>query len=240
MEYDGTNYHGWQLQPLVATVQGEIEKALAYIFHQRIVVIGAGRTDRGVHARGQVFHMVVQWKHPPENLKKALNSVLPKDIAILDIEAVSDNFHARHLAFSKTYRYKILNQENRSPLKRLYFWEIPCPLDLAKLQDASGYLIGVHDFSSFGTPTSGNLSTVRRIFEAYWEREEDRNIISFTITGSGFLRFMVRSLVGTLVRVALGKITPTDFAEILESCDRSRAGPVAKPHGLSLDYVKYL
>ncbi|MGC8657508.1 MAG: tRNA pseudouridine synthase A, partial [Desulfomonilaceae bacterium] len=120
IEYDGTNYCGWQLQPNVPTVQGEIEQALEKIFLQRIPVYGAGRTDAGVHAQGQVIHLVPPWRHPAQNLLRALNSLLPPDVAIKEIGQVDDNFHARHSAVSKTYRYRILNREIRSPLKRLY------------------------------------------------------------------------------------------------------------------------
>ncbi len=239
MEYDGSNYHGWQLQPNANTVQGEIEKALSRIFHERIVVFGAGRTDAGVHATGQVVHVLVPWKHSADDLKKALNSLLPDDICILSVSTAQNDFHARHSAISKTYRYQIVNQQTRSPLKRLYFWEIAYPLDLGKLQEASKLLIGIHDFSSFGAPTSGTPSTVRKIHEAFWEKDENSNTFSFTVRGSGFLRFMVRSLVGTLVRVGLGKISVGDFADIFMACDRSKAGPIAKPQGLFLVKVEY-
>ena len=151
VEYDGSNYHGWQLQPNATTVQGEIEIALSRIFRERIVVFGAGRTDAGVHAIGQVIHIEVPWKHSTDNLKKALNSLLPDDICILGVSTAQDDFHARHSAISKTYRYQILNQEIRSPLKRLYFWEIAYPLDLGKLQEASKLLVGINDFSSFSS-----------------------------------------------------------------------------------------
>ncbi len=239
VEYDGSNYHGWQLQPNATTVQGEIEIALSRIFRERIVVFGAGRTDAGVHAIGQVIHIEVPWKHSTDNLKKALNSLLPDDICILGVSTAQDDFHARHSAISKTYRYQILNQQTRSPLKRLYFWEIAYPLDLGKLQEASKLLVGINDFSSFGAPTSGTPSTVRKIYEAFWEKDDVGNTFSFTITGSGFLRFMVRSLVGTLVRVGLGKITVGDFADIFRACDRSKAGPIARPQGLFLVTVEY-
>ncbi|MCX5872477.1 MAG: tRNA pseudouridine(38-40) synthase TruA [Deltaproteobacteria bacterium] len=240
VEYDGTNYHGWQLQPNVSTIQGEIEKALEKIFHTRIVVYGAGRTDAGVHASGQVAHLIAPWNHSTENLKRAFNALLPEDISIRDVCLAPDDFHARHSAVSKTYQYQILNQDIRSPLRRLYNWEVSQPLDLSKLQEASDLLVGAHDFATFGTPTSGTPSTVREIFEAVWGKTDGGATLIFTIRGSGFLRFMVRGLVGTLVRVGSGKITVPDFGKILESRDRSKSGPAAPPQGLSLISVEYV
>jgi len=240
VEYDGTNYHGWQFQPNAATIQGEIEKALEKIFHIRIPVYGAGRTDAGVHACGQVAHIIAPWNHPTENLKRALNTILPEDICVKDVSEVDEDFHARHSAISKTYRYEILNQRFRSPLKRLYSWQVSYALDLTKLQVASHLLVGAHDFATFGAPTSGTLSTVREIFEATWGEQEECSTLTFTIRGSGFLRFMVRSLVGTLVKVGVGKITVRDFGAILESRDRSKSGPTAPPQGLSLISVEYV
>lgn len=239
VEYDGTNYHGWQLQPNSPTIQGEIEKALEHIFHTRIVVYGAGRTDAGVHASGQVAHLIACWNHPTQNLKRALNALLPDDICITDISIAVDDFHARHSAVSKTYQYQIVNKDVRSPLRRLYNWEMSQPLDLSKLQEASDLLVGVHDFATFGTPTSGTPSTVREIFEAVWGKTDGDATLTFTIRGSGFLRFMVRGLVGTLVRVGSGRISVHDFGKILESSDRSKCGPTAPPQGLRLVSVQY-
>jgi tRNA pseudouridine38-40 synthase len=239
VEYDGTNYHGWQFQPNAITIQGEIEKALEKIFYTRIPVYGAGRTDSGVHAHGQVAHLVVAWNHPPENLKRAVNTLLPEDICIKDVSEVEDDFHARHSAISKTYRYQIFNQWLRSPLKRLYSWQVKQPLDVDELQAASDLLFGVHDFATFGMPTSGTPSTTREIFEAKWHDGRGTPNMTFSIRGSGFLRFMVRSLVGTLVRVGSGKISVQDFGAILESRDRSKSGPTAPSQGLSLVSVDY-
>ncbi|MGO8881982.1 MAG: tRNA pseudouridine(38-40) synthase TruA [Desulfomonilaceae bacterium] len=239
VEYDGTNYHGWQFQPNAVTIQGEIEKALEKLFHTRIPVYGAGRTDSGVHAHGQVMHIVVSWNHPSENLKRALNTLLPDDICIKDVSEVRDDFHARHSAISKTYRYQIFNHRLRSPLKRLYSWQVSQKLNLDELQAASNILLGVHDFATFGTATSGTPSTTREIFEAKWHDGKGSPNLTFTISGSGFLRFMVRSLVGTLVRVGSCKISVQDFGAILESRDRSKSGPAAPSQGLSLVSVEY-
>lgn len=239
VEYDGTNYHGWQFQPNAVTIQGEIEKALEKIFHTRITVYGAGRTDSGVHAHGQVTHIVASWRHPSENLKRAINSLLPDDICIKEVSEVADDFHARHSAISKTYRYQILNQRTRSPMKRLYSWHVNQQLDVDELQAASNLLLGAHDFATFGAATSGTPSTVREIFEARWYGEKGGPNLTFTIRGSGFLRFMVRSLVGTLVRVGSGKLSVEDFRAILESRKRAKSGPAAPSQGLSLISVEY-
>lgn len=239
VEYDGTNYHGWQYQPNVLTIQGEIEKALKKLFHVRIPVYGAGRTDAGVHAHGQVTHLIAPWKHPAQNLKNALNALLPTDICIKNISEIDDKFHARYSAISKTYQYQILNQKLRSPLKRLYSWQVSQELDLEKLQNAANLLVGVHDFSTFGSPTSGTSSTVREIFKTQWELKEEHSVLIFSICGSGFLRSMVRSLVGTLVNVGSGKMSVQDFGFILKSRDRSKAGPTAPAEGLSLISVDY-
>ncbi len=239
VEYDGSTYHGWQFQPDQSTVQGELERALEKIFHTRIPVYGAGRTDAGVHASGQVAHLIAAWRHPVGNFQKALNSILPDNICIKDVSEADADFHARHSAISKIYQYQILNQESRSPLKQRFAWHVSRPLNVSKLHEASNCLIGVHDFSSFGAPTSGTTSTVREIYQAGWENRHKDQMLVFTICGSGFLRYMVRSLVGTLIQVGMGKIRVRDFQEILASCDRSKSGPTAPPQGLCLKFVQY-
>ena len=239
VEYDGSNYHGWQFQPDQPTVQGELERALEKIFHIRIPVYGAGRTDAGVHASGQVAHLIASWKHPVGNFQKALNSILPEDICIKDLSEADADFHARHSAISKIYQYQILNQESRAPLKQRFSWRVSRSLSVSKLDEASHYLIGAHDFVSFGSPTSGTTSTVREIYQAGWEKGHEDHMLVFTICGSGFLRYMVRSLVGTLIQVGLGKITVRDFQGILASCDRSKSGLTAPPQGLCLVSVQY-
>ena len=239
VEYDGSNYHGWQFQPDQPTVQGELERALEKIFHIRIPVYGAGRTDAGVHASGQVAHLIAAWKHPVGNFQKALNSILPDNICIKDLSEADADFHARHSAISKIYQYQILNQESRAPLKQRFSWHVSRSLSVSKLDEASHYLLGAHDFASFGSPTSGTTSTVREIYQAGWEKGHEDQMLVFTICGSGFLRYMVRSLVGTLIQVGLGKITVRDFQGILACCDRSKSGPTAPPQGLCLVSVQY-
>jgi len=239
VEYDGTGYHGWQLQKDLPTVQGEIERALERILRRATRVHGAGRTDAGVHAVGQTAHFDAEWKHPPEALQAGCNSLLPAEITLLLIEAVPDSFHARHSAVLKTYVYRIFNSKVRSSLNRLYAWHLPHHLDAPAMSEAAHHLLGSHDFAAFGAPTDGTPSTVREMTAATWVQCSDPGLLEFSITGSGFLRYMVRSLVGTLVQVGMGRITPSDFLDILKSCQRSRSGPTAPANGLCLQSVEY-
>lgn len=239
LEYDGAAYHGWQFQANLPTVQATVEEALGRILGTSTRLHGAGRTDAGVHASGQVAHFLAEWNHEPEALQCGLNALLPPDITVREVAPVADDFHARHSARSKTYAYRILNRPLRSSLVRLYAWHVPSPLDVALMEEASAFLLGSHDFAAFGSPTDGTPSTVREILHAHWGRETQEETLTFRICGTGFLRYMVRSLVGTLVFVGHGKLTPQQFAEILESRDRSLSGPTAPPHGLCLESVEY-
>jgi tRNA pseudouridine38-40 synthase len=239
VEYDGTLYHGWQVQRGVLTIQGRMEDALGRILRRPTRVHGAGRTDAGVHAVGQVAHFFADWPHSAADLQRACNALLPPDITITSLQPNDDDFHARFSAKSKTYMYTILNKPLRSPLGRLYSWHVPQPLDIKGLNDAADHLKGSHDFAAFGSPTDGTSSTVREIFEAAWSEGVPPGILQFTIRGTGFLRYMVRSLVGTLVLVGRAKISPDDFHGILISCDRSKSGPTAPARGLCLHSVDY-
>lgn len=239
VEYDGTHYHGWQLQKGVPTIQGGLEQALERIVGAPTRVHAAGRTDAGVHARGQVIHFLTAWSRSPEELERACNAMLPPDIVVRDLKRAPDGFHARHSARSKTYVYRILNRPLRSALERLYALHVSSALDLGAMQEAAAHLIGTHDFAAFGAPTDGTTSTVREMLRATWEEADKDDIVCFSIHGTGFLRYMVRSLVGTLLQVGSGKIVPKTFLEILRSCDRSRSGPTAPPQGLFLMSVHY-
>ena len=239
LEYDGTCYHGWQLQEGLPTVQGEMETALERILGKPTRVHGSGRTDAGVHAKGQVAHFSADWSHGPEDLQKACNALLPPDIIVHRLDCAPESFHARHSARLKTYAYQILNRPIRSPLDRLYSWHFAHALDISGMNKAAQSLIGVHDFAAFGSPTDGTPSTVREIVHANWGYGQLDGMLCFNITGTGFLRYMVRSIVGTMVFVGSGKIQPDRFAKILESCNRSQAGPTAPPHGLCLINVDY-
>ncbi|HMK35049.1 MAG TPA: tRNA pseudouridine(38-40) synthase TruA [Desulfomonilaceae bacterium] len=238
LEYDGTAYHGWQLQKDLPTVQGVVEQGLQRILTTATRVHGAGRTDAGVHASGQVAHFFAEWKHSPQDLLRACNAVLPADVSIRSVKTAPEDFHARHSARSKIYVYSILNSSLRSPLQRLYSWHIPHELDVGAMKHAMECLPGTHDFGAFGSPTEGTPSTVRQMLSAELYATE-RGYLRVTLQGTGFLRYMVRSLVGTLVLVGRNNITPSEFRSILVSTDRSRSGPTAPPHGLCLRSVQY-
>jgi tRNA pseudouridine38-40 synthase len=238
VEYDGTAYHGWQLQKDLPTVQGAVEVALERIVGVPTRVHGAGRTDAGVHAVGQVAHFSALWNHSPADLLRACNALLPPDVSVRSLRVASEGFHARHSARSKTYVYSILNRPFREPIQRLYSWHVPHHLDSSSMKHAANHLVGTHDFAAFGQATDGTPSTVRQMLSADTSTQED-GFLRITIRGTGFLRYMVRSIVGTLVLVGRNKITPDEFRAILASCDRSRSGPTAPPHGLCLEAVEY-
>lgn len=238
--YDGTNYYGFQEQrgTRFVTVQEVLEKALSKLAKKEIMVIGAGRTDSGVHARGQVINFNPgDWPIPTGKVTYALNSLLPRDIAALEAVEVPDSFHARFSATAKTYRYTIYNGRLHSPFLRLYSYHLPQPLDTRAMREGAGFLVGRHDFSAFralGTPVK---TTVRTISEARVSREGD--LIYVDLRGDGFLYHMARMITGTLIRVGLGKIAPGEVAEILAGRESLRGGPTAPARGLCLEKVEY-
>lgn len=236
VEYDGTRYAGFQQQPNQPTIQGEMERVLARVTQQETRIVGAGRTDAGVHARGQVVHFLTAWKRSLEQLHRALNALLADDVAVREVARAPSDFHARFSAVAREYRYTILNQEIRSPLEARYAHHHAQPLDEGVMEQALAYLIGSHDFASFGQPTQG-ASTVREIVRASCVREA--NHIYVDMSANAFLRQMVRSIVGTLLLVGRGALTPLDVRRILEAKDRSLAGPPAPAHGLCLVRVNY-
>ena len=238
LEYDGTGYHGWQRQLDGATIQGVLEDAVARLTQERVAVIGSGRTDAGVHARGQVANFRTGSAIPLKAFHQGLNSMLPKDIAVLEAREAAPSFHARKSARAKTYEYRILNRSTRSPLHRNHAWWLAPRLDLGAMAEAAAALPGEHDFTAFRASGSDNLNPVRRVLAAEW-REEPGGWLSFTITATGFLRGMVRSLVGTMVEVGRGKVPPIRLAELLENGARHLAGPTAPPQGLYLVEVFY-
>jgi tRNA pseudouridine38-40 synthase len=239
LEYDGTDFHGWQLQAGDRTVQGELEAALVQIVGRPVRVQGAGRTDAGVHARGQVAHADVDTRLEPAELKRALNAVLPPDVAVLELAAASADFDARGDARWKRYIYRILERRPASPLRRRMVWHHHGALELAPMVDAARVLEGTHDFAAFrGNPRgSGDEGTVRTLLRLEPRREGDE--LWIVAEGQAFLRHMVRNLVGTLVEVGRGRLAPEAVSEILASRDRSRAGPTAPACGLCLDHIEY-
>jgi tRNA pseudouridine38-40 synthase len=222
--YDGTEFLGFQLQDGGRTVQGALEAAVAQVTRQAVRVVGAGRTDAGVHALGQVIGFRVEWRHTLSDLHRALNAVLPEDVAVLDLGPAAPGWHPRFSARRRYYRYTVLNSPLRSPL------------DLAALQAAAEPLVGEHDFASFGRPTQGD-STVRVIHEACWQREGEW--FTFDVIGNAFLRSMVRSLVGTLLQAGSGRWPVSRVSDILAGRDRALAAPPAPACGLCLMKVEY-
>ena len=237
IEYEGTNYNGWQSQKGGNTIQQIIEERLGKILGERVKIIGAGRTDAGVHALDQVANFFTEKDIPPESLKKALNSMLPVDIKIRKIEECPLDFHARLNAKGKIYQYLILNSEYPSPFLIRYAWHIKKPLNLEAMREGSEYLIGEKDFSAFMASGSGVKNRIREVRWIRWKRRG--RLLFFGIRANGFLRHMVRIMVGTLVYVGLGKLPPPSIKEILNSKDRKNAGITAPPQGLFLRKVIY-
>lgn len=238
IEYDGTNYLGWQVQKKGPTVQGEIEEKLKLLTGEGVRLTGSGRTDAGAHALGQVAHFKTQCDLSPPSFQRALNGLLPPDIVIKGVMEAREDFHARRQAKSKVYEYRILNGPIRSAFLRGYAWHIPQLLDWEEVKRATRKLIGTHDFSSFrstGTPTK---TAVREVFSAEWKKGQD-GLMHFEIEATGFLKQMVRAIVGTLVEVGRGKFGAEGFEGILESKNREKAGPTAPALGLFLKEVKY-
>ena len=238
IEYEGTNYCGWQIQPNGSTVQQVLQETIARMTGHPVHLIGAGRTDAGVHALGQVANFHTSCRIPLEGFWRGLNGLLPKDIVVHSVEEVPLDFHAQFGAKGKTYRYQILNRPSPSAIYRNHCWHIPHPLDRAAMEEATRALIGRKDFSSFQGADPEPTGSVREIFQAEWSTE-DPPFLSFTISGSGFLKHMVRNVVGTLVEVGRGKSSPEDFIRIIAAKDRRAAGMTAPPQGLFLVKVDY-
>lgn len=233
--YDGTAYHGWQIQPGAVTIEGELNRCLTGLLGETIQVIGASRTDAGVHALGNVAVFDTQTPIPAEKISYALNQRLPMDIRIQDSREVPLSWHPRHCESRKTYEYRIDNGEFPLPVRRLYTYFTYRPLDSALMNEAAAYLVGEHDFKSFCQASSQAETTVRTIYSAQAVREGRE--IALRICGSGFLYNMVRIIAGTLMEVGGGKRPPEDIPRILEAKDRAAAGPTAPACGLTL--VKY-
>jgi tRNA pseudouridine38-40 synthase len=236
VEYDGTDFCGFQVQAAERTVQGEIERALEAVTGARTRVVGAGRTDSGVHARGQVVSFTAEWRHGLPDLHRALNAVMGADLAILEMDLAPEGFHPRFSATRRAYRYTILNRPWRSPLERRTAWQIAQKLDLDRMADASLSLIGTQDFATFGQPPQG-VNTVRTVFGAGWQGEGAR--LWFDIEANAFLYRMVRSIVGTLVLVGRGQLSPQEIKSFLLARDRSLIKQLAPAHGLCLMRVDY-
>ena len=255
LSYDGTAFHGWQIQPGLATVQGSLADALERITGERALPQGSGRTDAGVHALAQVASFALKSSVPARNLPRALNHALPPSIRVLSAELVDASFHARHSARRKTYEYRIFERKTDGvasericpPFLAPYAWDCRWPLALESMQEAGRLLCGTHDFSSFGAsdPERGvreeeaaeGPNPVKTLLRSEWVREQ--GLLLYRVTGSGFLHHMVRNIVGTLVDIGRGSLLVEDIPRILAARDRGAAGPTAPACGLFLQSVEY-
>ncbi len=248
--YDGTDFHGWQIQPGAITVQGELQNALGRITGEAPLPQGSGRTDAGVHALAQVASFPLAARIPAESLMRALNRILPRSVRILDATVMPDSFHARHSVVAKTYEYRISpgDPHRCSPFLARYVYACPWILDQTALNESAAHFLGEHDFLSFAafdpdlnTRSAGDApSTIRTIFSSTWEqRSTEGDLLVYSIRGNGFLHHMVRNIVGTMIDAARGQITPDDIPGILAARSRSAAGPTAPARGLFLHSVEY-
>ena len=265
LAYDGTDFHGWQRQAGVPTIQECLEVSIERVTGERPHVWGSGRTDAGVHALNQVANFKTNCPIPCENLRRVLNNVLPPTVRVKDVHEVSEKFHARYDVRAKTYRYRILQAPICSPFLWRFVWHYPFPLDHRRMAEAARFIEGEHDFTSFaasagtgvgpdlhGRPADrehqegvpqpdrqGGGEVVRRIFFSRFRWRPRTSMLIYEIGGNGFLHHMVRNVVGTLVEVGRGKLAPQDLARILEARDRTLAGPTAPAQGLCLVKVEY-
>jgi len=237
IQYDGTNYHGWQIQPNARTVQAELTRVLTLLDHRPVTIHGAGRTDAGVHAEGQVASVLIERNFDPVELRDAINGNLDRDIRILKAEIASGEFNARFSAKLKTYRYRIWTGDVVSPFVYRYVHHNRGRFDVEEMRRAAAALIGVHDFSAFTVADSEADDRVRALNKL--DIQHEANEISIVAAANGFLRYMVRTIVGTLIDVGRGSGTAASMAETLESRDRENAGPTAPARGLTLIRVDY-
>jgi tRNA pseudouridine38-40 synthase len=242
--YDGTDFHGWQIQSEKPTIQGEIVNVLRRLTQEQIHLHGAGRTDAGVHALGQVGSFRTQSPLSPEEFQRALNALLPPAIRITGVEEVGPNFDARWSARGKTYRYRLYRGKVVPPAIWRYVLHYPFPLDEDAMRDAAARFVGMHDFASFAASTGSEeddkeRSTEREIFSTELVRTPDNEELVFTVSGRSFLRYMVRKMVGTLLDVGRGKLQPADIERLYELRDRSKSGPTVPSQGLVMVEVQH-
>lgn len=237
ISYRGERYAGWQRQENALTVQEVVEEAVSKLVGDPVRVTGASRTDAGVHARGQVAHLDLPRPFPHRALVHGVNRHLPEDVRVMAAGLVDEGFHARKSAVSKEYSYRLSRAEVLSPLDAPFAVQVPARIDPARMESAASLLPGRHDFSAFALAGGSHGQPFRRIFAAGWTEQGPE--LRFTITGEGFLRGMVRALVGTLIEVGLGRREPEELADLLSGRPRSAAGPTAPAHGLILETVSY-
>jgi tRNA pseudouridine38-40 synthase len=243
IQYDGTDFHGWQVQESDRTIQGELERVIGMLEDTKVNVIGSGRTDAGVHAEGQVANVFVRRAFTPHKLASAINGNLWRDIRIMKAEKVPDEFHARFSAKKKTYLYRIVNAPVMSPFWRRFAHHEHRPLDIAGMTEAGRLLLGEHDWTAFASAQSDGESRIRTVsdftIESRWDSRASANILEFQITANGFLRYMVRSIIGTLIEVGRGEKDSDTIQTAIVTGDRSLAGKTAPAHGLTLLKVDY-
>lgn len=237
LAYDGTDFHGSQIQPGLRTVQGEAERALKKLAGKHISILFAGRTDAGVHASGQVISFELNWSHPEEDLQKAFNALLPRDMSALEVARTKDGFHPRFDARLRRYCYSFRVNEHRDPLENRYCWRVWPALSLERLQNASQYLLGVHDFRAFGSPHQPGGSTVRMIEQVDWTRTDEH--YQLELTGNAFLYHMVRHIVIILVKIGQQKEDPGLISQFLREPEGPPAQGLAPARGLQLAEVFY-
>jgi tRNA pseudouridine38-40 synthase len=239
IQYDGARYKGWQrLKDPDKTIQGKLEQVISKMTETETEVIGSGRTDAGVHAFRQTANFKTDDLRSLEDIKEYLNLYLPSDIAVTNVAEVPERFHSRHNVISKTYLYRIWNLSHPEPFLRKYSYHIRGPhLKVKAMRKAAEYLIGEHDFTSFRSSSAKNKTAVRTIKDIRFEKND--GMLEIFVEGDGFLYNMVRIIIGTLLEVGLGNINAEEIPSILASCDRTKAGPTAPPHGLFLYDVKY-
>jgi tRNA pseudouridine38-40 synthase len=237
VEYDGTNYSGWQLQSAQDSIQARIESALERVFSQKVRIRAAGRTDAGVHARGQVAAFRLPRHMEPVDLMRALNALLPADIAIVNLAPVEESFNPRRDARSRIYEYRVLNQPIRSAFEFRYAWLVREPLNLDAMNKAANLFLGEHDFAALRSLGSDEKTTVRRVLASQWRR--DGGLLTYRVEATAFLRHMVRTMVAAMVEAGRGAISTETLACLLSSRDRARAPAAAPPCGLYLMEVRY-
>ncbi|HET9408548.1 MAG TPA: tRNA pseudouridine(38-40) synthase TruA [Candidatus Sulfotelmatobacter sp.] len=243
LSYDGADFAGWQVQPDAATVQGTLAEAIARLTGEKVLPQASGRTDAGVHALAQVVTFATESSVPTENFVKAFNDILPASVRVLEVTEAAGEFHARHSARAKTYRYRVYRGGICPPFLARYVWHFPYPLNEEAMKRAAGLVVGEHDFTSFAAadPERGReddpASNVREIFSSAWERSGEEFV--YTVSGSGFLHHMVRNLVGTFILVGKETLQVEDTRRILEARNRSAAGATAPASGLYLVKVEY-
>jgi tRNA pseudouridine38-40 synthase len=242
--YDGSDFHGWQLQPGLPTIQGALHDAIRQITQEPITIHGASRTDAGVHALGQVAHFKTHSTIDPQEIQRGMNALLPPTVRIVAAQEVGQDFHARWLAQGKTYRYRIYRGEVLPPFDHRRAFHYPWPLDEAAMSAAARAFEGQHDFSCFAASTGSeeddkDRDMQRIIHSSEIIRDPQRDEIAYVVRGRSFLRYMVRKIVGTLIEVGKGRLAPSDILEIFAARDRSRSGPTVPPEGLYLVSLEY-